>query len=301
MSDEHTIIILTAWGGSYGSGHIQRMGFLCRLLKEHGYNVSLVCSSRPSFLNDDISIIESVPDHAKVIIRDMRDSSPEEILPFRKIAPVIAIDDCGEGRHSADWAIDLLPNLKYPMITPQFENSPFLFGYTFARAAEALMSTPVDKDIDLLIYTGINPSPEYMSFIYKCIPEGWRSLIADGNECAECSEGKKTGEVINYTESLLRSKILLSHFGISLFEGRLCGCALASVNPTEYHSSLAHLVRESMGVVNFGVFGHIHPDMVKKGLKEITVHSQKTDGSIIRKKIAAHAEIFLSQIEQFIR
>ncbi|HEY1406141.1 MAG TPA: hypothetical protein VF857_05985, partial [Spirochaetota bacterium] len=241
-----------------------------------------------------------IPDDTTLIIRDMRDSDREDIFALKKTAPVVVIDDCGDGRLLADCAIDLLPNLIHPPFAPTFDAAPFLFGYNFTRAITMLDDQSFEKDIDLVVYTGVAPSPEYQSFITRLVPESWRILIADGTECALCSEGKKTGEIASYAESLLRSKILLSHFGISLFEGKLCGCALASVNPTAYHSALADLVRDSMGVVNFGVFGKVHAGDIKKGLKEMTLPPQKVDVSAVRSRIDAHAALFLERITPLI-
>ena len=302
MSSDSPITIITAWGEGFGNGHIQRMIFLYHLLRDKGYVPLIVTDSDPASLNNSgCRFTDTVPGESRLIIRDMRDSTPAEIQSLKSTAPVVVIDDCGEGRRYADLAIDLLPHPDHPLPSSDFSACPFLFGFNFVNAMTRFSGIPFEKDIDILIYTGLNPSPEYLSFIHTCIPEGWKTLLADGNECALCAGGKKTGEVISYAESLLRSKILLTHFGISLFEGNLCGCALASVNPTEYHSSLARLVRDSMGVINFGVFGEINPADVKKGLKEITVASERTDVTIIQKSIMHHAELFLERIEQFIR
>ncbi len=302
MSEESPVTITTAWGEGFGSGHLQRMIFLYHLLCDKGLDPLIVTASDPAFIMDSgCRFTDSVPRKSRLIIRDMRDSTAAEIQSLKSTAPVVVIDDCGEGRQYADLAIDLLPHPDHPFTSPEFSDCPFLFGFNFVNAMTSLTGSHFEKDIDILIYTGLNPSPGYLSFIHTCIPEGWKALIADGTECFRCAGGKKTGEIISYAESLLRSKILLSHFGISLFEGNLCGCALASVNPTAYHSSLARLVRGTMGVTNFGVFGEVNPADVKKGLKEITVASERTDGTIIRKRIARHAELFLDRIEHFIR
>lgn len=302
MTAESPVTIITAWGEGFGSGHLQRMIFLYHLLRDKGIDPLIVTDSDPTYLKDSgCRFTAAVPDTSKLVIRDMRDSTTEEIVSLRSIAPVIVIDDCGEGRQYADLAIDLLPHPEHPLPSSDFSACPFLFGFNFVNAMTKCTYIPFKKDIDILVYTGLNPSPEYLSFIHTCIPEGWKTLIADGTECALCAGGKKTGEVITYAESLLRSKILLTHFGISLFEGNLCGCALASVNPTAYHSSLARLVRDSMGVNNFGVFGEVNPADVKKGLKEIAIATERTDGTIIRKSIMRHAELFLERIEHFIR
>jgi len=302
MSSESPVAIITAWGRGFGSGHLQRMIFLYHLLRDKGLDPLIVTASDPTILKDSgCRFTDAVPCKSKLIIRDMRDSITADIQSLKSIAPVAVIDDCGEGRQYADLAIDLLPHPDHPFSSPDFNDCPFLFGFNFVNAMTSLTDSHFEKDIDILVYTGLNPSPEYLSFIHTCIPEGWKALIADGKECFRCADGKKTGEVISYAESLLRSKILLSHFGISLFEGNLCGCALASVNPSAYHSSLARLVHDSMGVINFGVFGEVDPADVKKGLKEIAIASERTDGTIIRKSIMRHAELFLERIEHFIR
>jgi hypothetical protein len=294
--------ILTAWGESYGMGHFQRMLFLSRYLEGKGIPVSLVVNPAEPLPPKEESNIYSqeIPEGSDLIIRDRRDSTRDEIESLMKKAPVIVIDDCGEGRSFACGAIDCLPDLEHWKGDRSFKESPFLFGLTFAQTINDAAGRSFDKDIDLCVYTGHDPSDEYRKYLLAAVPGGMTAVLCDGSRNLMVRDGKTTDDGPAYPEALLRSKILLTHYGVTLFEGKLCGCALATVNPTTYHDALADRVRNYLGMINFGLSDTATPEKMKKGLKETIPLAQRIDVDTVRRQIVMHTDLFIARLEEIL-
>ena len=128
--DKKNITIITGTGGALGTGHFQRMCYLADSLSHTGrFRVKLFIIQGnpdiPELLKEVVT--DSFPVETDLVIRDMRDSSEEDIKFFKKTAPVLVIDDTGPGRLFADHVIDLLPN-PVNRIVPE---KMFLYGYNF--------------------------------------------------------------------------------------------------------------------------------------------------------------------------
>ena len=130
------IALLCSWGGSFGNGHLQRMSALFLHLQKRGLNPYLVTERKDFPFQTFLPFIESeIKDHTSLIIRDSRDSTKALMESLRRTAPVVAVDDIGEGRELADCSVDLLPNLSYPS---EPKEKPFIFGYSFSSEIAAL-------------------------------------------------------------------------------------------------------------------------------------------------------------------
>jgi hypothetical protein len=171
----------------------------------------------------DIIYTKKIPEETSLIIRDMRDSHPDEIKNLRERAPVLVIDDAGEGRFYADYRIDLLPGL-------YDENNPredlFLYGYNFTRSVRSITLESIEKNNDLLIYGGTIERRSFAEELVRFLPHNIKYTIADPK--IESS----------YAKTLISSKLLLTHFGIMLYEALLSRCSVAVINPSQYHQML---------------------------------------------------------------
>ena len=110
--DKKNIIIVTGTGGILGTGHLQRMlNLAVHLNSTDDFSASIFLKqnyyhTEKSFGN---IITDSIPENTDLIIRDMRDSSAEDIQLLKEKAPVLVVDDSGPGNMSADYIITLLP------------------------------------------------------------------------------------------------------------------------------------------------------------------------------------------------
>ena len=105
-----------------GTGHLRRA---CSLMQE--LSPQLRCalylrdSVQPPFVHDiikkmgNIETVDQIPDQTCVFILDNFRTQAEEVRQLKKIAPVIALDEGGEGRAFADYLIDILPSLPHPI------------------------------------------------------------------------------------------------------------------------------------------------------------------------------------------
>ena len=274
--NKKNITIITGTGGALGTGHFQRMCYLgdsLNLMEQYSVKLHIAegSPSVPGPLQDLLT--DSVPGNTDLIIRDMRDSSADEIKSLQQTAPVLVVDDTGPGRVGAAHVIDLLPN----PLNSRVPGKIFLYGYNFVSEIKSLRTEVIAKDIDVAIYAGYKPEPSVVESIYKLIPADASVVLFSRGRPSILSE-KKVGIDSGYTDLLLRSRVLITHFGITMYEGDLAGCRVLSVNPTPYHSELAGMVTRILNVVPAGEYGKINNKLV---YSEITHCMQRSGLKIV--------------------
>ena len=295
------IALLCRWGEGFGMGHIQRICSLYAFLDFKGCEPVIISGEEiPSNISGrKFRKTEFLSDSIDLVIRDMRDSSDQEIAALTKKAPVVVVDDIGEGRKKADLAIDLLPNLVF-----SFEKNtefPFIYGYNFTREIELLENSDISKTIDFCVYAGAAKDPDYEEFLTRCLPDGATAVILNGGKMTGVNIEQRVLEGMNYPLPLLCSRNLISHFGISLFEGQLCGCGLYSVNPTQYHSDLCAAAQSVLAVENFGVYPQLDSQRMKNRLKEaLAGRTRAVDIGRVKESIRSGLDLFYDRIKPFI-
>jgi hypothetical protein len=263
------IAIITAWSESLGMGHIQRMSSLVWYLNEsRNIKAFLIIKRLPDSFPPELSKyvkadIDFSPD---LIIRDMRDSSEEEIIGLKKISKIMVIDDYGPGRGSADRIIDILPDPESEKKDKQFNN--LIYGYNFLKSLSLLKDKTILKNIDTAIYPGNSPTEEYIDFLSSLIPKHSSFAVLNyNNSCLNRNGSRVSINDLSHAEIILSSKAVLSHFGILLYEGLISGCRLISLNPSEYHSKLTDLMKEEADLINLGEYKKINKNSAAKIIK----------------------------------
>jgi hypothetical protein len=267
------ISIVSDWSASLGSGHIQRMMNLARLInsrkdfKAYIINQKKFIHSNTEF--DDIMLNEIHPE-TSLIIRDMRDSLKVQIEKLKKISPVLVIDDLGQGADYADFKINILPD----PATNSHDINKFLYGYNFSESIKSLCSSGIqNKDIDIAFYTGYKPEEHYISTILKLFPDKTSAAVLSGEESFLFKNGERKDFNMKYSEALVRSKIMLSHFGLTIYEGFACGALPMTINPTDYHMTLTEIVKKEMGIVDIGLLDTLDKsratEIIKNSLSDI--------------------------------
>ena len=293
------ITIITGTGGALGTGHFQRMCYLADSLNSTGkFNVRLCLTEGSPDVPESLReiMIDSIPPGTELIIRDMRDSSEEDINFLRKKAAVLVIDDTGPGRNVADYIIDLLPNPVNQSVPEKIS----LFGYNFISEIKAMKTEVFAKDIDVAIYTGYKPDPAVVEGIRESIPAGASAvLFSYGRASLIAGEAHlNTG----YTDLLLRSRVLITHFGITMYEGDLAGCRILTVNPTEYHSKLTAMIAGKINVIQAGEYGNIDHELIYDEIARVrkTAGFQIISKRSIRERININFEYFLKMFNNII-
>lgn len=293
------ISIITGAGGHLGSGHLQRMANLADfILRESTHEVYLVMAEGEKLLPPSLRslCVDSPPPTTSLIIRDMRDSTFDEITALRRVAPVIAIDDCGSGRNLADIQVDLLPNPYNSM--PR--NDLFLFGHSFTESMRSIHKRRIRKTIDVALYCGFQPKHETIESLFAIVPDGLTCAILAGDDSRLIDRGRTLPLAGSCAETLLASRVLISHFGITLYEGHLAGCRLVSINPTGYHASLVDKVGSTLNPINLGILPISNPSnaatIILDAAQNPPVHS--IEPAMAFEEIARKLQNFLTFISE---
>ena len=298
------VAVKTEIGKGYGSGHAQRALTLVRALNDTGdYDARLVMPVYPASFPAPLKELctEKVPLDAGLIIRDMRDSSAEEIIQLKKTAPVAVIDDIGEGRDSADFVVDLLPNKIHESDTSCYYPDLFLFGSDFIQGINAINEQYIEKEFDIAFYPGYYPDKGYVDAVTKIFPENTSAVILSAGDRILYSKGETYPLKLSYAETLAASKVLITHFGVSLYEGSLCGCSLLVINPSEYHSSLTAIASEKMELNELGLFSGFDEEKWAESMKKKLAQKKHPDADIteIKQKINTCTKAFVQLVDDF--
>lgn len=268
---EAPIAIISGWDGGLGRGHIQRMASLLdHLVHRTDMPAVLIAGRPPDFFPEDLRryVLPAPAGRVALFVRDMRDSTAEEIRLLQKTAPVLCVDDLGPGRDLADRAVDLLPNPARPDRLP--DGGLFLHGYGFRTALAALGDAVVPKTIDCVVYAGAASSDDDARRLLALVPDDSACAVfrGRGSFLRRGSSVKAIGQD-GYARLLLSSRLLISHFGISLYEARAALCRPVALNPTEYHSNLCDIAPEELGIVNLGTRDSLDPSAAAAAIREI--------------------------------
>ncbi|MCP4138248.1 MAG: hypothetical protein GY754_45215 [bacterium] len=260
----NTVVIITGWKTSLGTGHVQRMANLMRFLNDRSSMKAYIVSSETipflssryqQFVVPSLSNIFSAGTNSgsTLIIRDKRDSQIDEIEHLGKSGPVLVIDDNGPGRAGAHYRLDLLPNPAETAPADDYRKDLFLYGYNFTESIKNMPKQPIEKDIDAAFYPGFHKSEEYIEQIISLLPSAASIAVLRGKKSFMIQKGRRAPlQDRSYGEIVLASKIIISHFGITLYEGHIAGAKPVSINPTKYHSRLSDMAAQDMNIINLG-------------------------------------------------
>ena len=284
-NNDKIIAIITDCGTDLGMGHLQRMmSLLWYLNQKNRMKAYLISDSIPDnfpqqLLQHTKKKIDFKPD---LIIRDKRNSSIDEISMLKEISRVLVIDDNGDGRDLADHVIDLLPNPDKRLgKTSDQGHDLFIYGYNFFGSLKGINKKRVEKNIDFTIYPGYQADKEYISFLISLLPEKSNHVILNWENLSNHIDGRKNNNTRSYSELILSSRIIISHFGIMLYEGFISGCRLISINRSSYHSKLTDMVKDDLCITNLGEYKSIDKIKAKRDIDMILSNSKGRSISIM--------------------
>jgi len=192
------------------------------------------------------------------IILDRFQTSCEELSRWKKIAPVIGIDEGGKSRDSFDFLIDILipekmaaPKanissvtlLKFPPIPHQKDSSPT--PHSSLLTSNSSLLTPHSSLLKVLITFGQEDAAglgqktaralSAMKGMDITLPRG---ALAKGE--AESLPNVRVIETIpKLAEHLGEYDLVVTHYGITAFEALYAGTMVVLASPTKYHAKLA--------------------------------------------------------------
>ena len=163
---------------------------------------------------------------------------------------------------SPTLAIDLLPNLRYSI----YNKDTFIFGYNFADSIRRLGSRRIEKKIDIALYCGMDAPPATVRRLVPMLPDHATTAVLAGENSFFLQDGIRFPLDMTVSETLAASKVLFTHFGITLYEGHAAGCRLVCINPTPYHADLAEKARTDLDIINLGVIERVNPELCRASL-----------------------------------
>jgi len=252
------VLFYTVCGGKFGMGHFIRClalalkgnnfieGFF--YLRKSGGSRKKLAGGRIPLPNNSryINEIDDLED-VNLVVSDVRNTSPKEMRKLTKIAPVISFDDWGAGMDYAHVTIYPLPTLR--------EISGNLFGLEYLILNPAVTATsPLsikDKKGVLVCFGGSDPynlSPVVARALNQI---GIRPLVVAG-PFSEINKDEFDGQLVRdfsiLPELLNKSRLVITSFGITLFEAMYLQTPVILFNNTAYHNKLA----EKFDVISLG-------------------------------------------------
>ncbi|MCL1910641.1 MAG: hypothetical protein FWG13_00335 [Leptospirales bacterium] len=274
------ILLLTEQNAHLGAGHIQRMLSLLDYLNDCGFTAGLAGSAGESA-------------DTELFIRDMRDSSADEIKVLQKTATVVAVDDRGSGRAAADKVIDLLPHPAHDSNDTDYHPEAFLYGHEFRKSLESFNGS-LNKDIPFVMYAGAEADEQAINFLLAAAPKELSGVMLANGRRVRIENGKYAGEAGRaYAEIILSANVLVSHFGITMYEAALGGASCIAVNPSEYHNALA-LKASGANIVHSGLREALEPFALSEIIRrEALAVRKEADLGQVKKKIFSNMDNFI--------
>ena len=252
-----------------GTGHLRRA---CMLMRELSDRLRCVLylrdSSQPAFVPELIkkmgitAVSNEIPEHTCLFILDNFRTDASEVMRLRKIAPVVALDEGGEGRAFADYLIDILPTLPVPHASSEEQKNAETEAFRANVSDMRFIALPQKRK-----QSGALKKYE-KNGRYYFVPEEAKALIVCGGEdasqmalpvahalaglgtevsvIAPNEKGYSQQRVNIYVypslehlkDRLCEWDIVVTHYGFTAFEALAAGCAVMLISPTGYHYEL---------------------------------------------------------------
>ncbi|MEL3906520.1 MAG: methyltransferase domain-containing protein [Treponema sp.] len=246
-----------------GTGHLHR---ICSLMQELSGKLRCVLYIRsadpPFFVREMIKkaeirdVVSEIPERACLFVLDNFRTGEEEIMRLKRIAPVIGLDEGGEGRMFADYLIDILPSLPQPVgKTGQEALRANLSDIRFIplphnRKSAAAMEKyekdgrrfvpPAEARI-LVVCGGENAAQMALPIAYSLASLGGEVSVIDptGQDYVQKEINLYVyPRISGLKERLCEWDIIVTHYGFTAFEALAAGCAVILIAPTAYHYEL---------------------------------------------------------------
>ena len=274
------IAIVTQASQNMGMGHLIRMTHLYNGLKSD-YNLCFFLFGNPenfiylgekeiSFKHvlDTASLLEEIKSYAPdLILHDMRNSNKERLLSLFKIAKVITFDDAGECSF-ADVVINPLPLPKEKEVSSNFSGIKYLILNPEIKKYKKIYLSGRVSNI-LVTFGGSDPA-DLTNYVYRI----FRELGLDANirfVLGPLYSGTKdvspyeSVSTDNIFEHLKWADIVITSFGMTLYEALYIGAFPLLINASPYHNELSKTLDFN---INLGVGGDDADfDRIKKGIK----------------------------------
>lgn len=261
------VLFCTAAGGAYGYGHLKR----CMTLIDEGSSlfegilyIRTGADSEFSGYGDVSSRYTSVSTleeagSVDLIFSDQRDTRGRVMRRYSRRAPVVSLDDRGAGRRFAHTTIFALPTVEG--YTGNFTGPGYIVLDRAIRDAGMATQRGIIREgrTDVVVSFGGADPYNLTGLVTGALNRiGVRPVVVQGPLFThEMPDGDYTlaDKSGNMGEILTRATVLITSFGMTVFEARFLGVPLILLNHSRYHDELAATLKG--GVVNLGYYGTV--------------------------------------------
>jgi len=261
------VLFCTAAGGAYGYGHLKR----CMTLIDEGSSlfegilyIRTGADSEFSGYGDVSSRYTSVSTleeagSVDLIFSDQRDTRGRVMRRYSRRAPVVSLDDRGAGRRFAHTTIFALPTVEG--YTGNFTGPGYIVLDRAIRDAGMATQRGIIREgrSDVVVSFGGEDPYNLTGLVTGALNRiGVRPVVVQGPLFThETPDGDYTlaDKSGNMGEILTRATVLITSFGMTVFEARFLGVPLILLNHSRYHDELAATLKG--GVVNLGYYGAV--------------------------------------------
>ncbi len=237
-----------------GSGHVRRAITLAQQLVP-SLSVSVYLPdetelSRPVIKEFPELVCREIPAQSSLIVLDNFRSSEGLIRHLQKRAPVVALDEGGNGRFCADYLLDIIPSL--PLESDEEALQANLFDPAFITLPKKRkqrhkktrrFSVNKKRHRVLVVCGGEDDSRSAIPIASNIAALGFDVTAIDPHVSFE-DIASREGEfslsagIPNLREQLVEWDIVVTHYGFTAFEAATAGLAVVLVSPTEIHYEL---------------------------------------------------------------
>ena len=230
----------TEHGG--GTGHIRRLVSLIKSLKEEWRCLLYIprASALVKAVPPEIKpfIISDLPVSAHLVILDHFRTDVSLIKQFRKIGPVVAIDEGGRGRSHCDYLLDIIPGLHCLL-----RRSANLSDISFLPLPTARKKEAVQQIRRVLVVAGGENDADLITPVSQFLASLDFEVTSINPHISGTTITPKgytiTGLVENLREKLCHYDLVVTHYGFTAFEALAAGCRVILFSPTWYHYKLS--------------------------------------------------------------
>jgi spore coat polysaccharide biosynthesis predicted glycosyltransferase SpsG/SAM-dependent methyltransferase len=264
------IVFCTKAGSNFGMGHLKRCASLAGradclfsstvvLKGRHSAPVAGTQGFKHLRFVEDFRASET----ADLIVTDMRDTNAGVMRRLTRTAPVVSLDDGKAGKKYAHITVSPLPVLRE--ICANYHGPEYMI---FDSRILTVPNVPYHEKKGTVVSFGGSDPHNLTGTVVSCLNTlGIAPDIVRGPFFEHSLEGLR-GNVIDSPphlhEIIAKARVLVTSFGITMYEAFFLGTPVVLFNHSSYHSLLAHHV----SAINLGYRGNIGSEDIKRRLAE---------------------------------
>ncbi len=290
-------------GKAFGFGHLNRSITLYGLLKDR-YDVHFIVwgdeKAESILRSKNISYIHSKSDQyffqlvkensPNIVIMDCRDTKASLIRKIKSYTKVLAIDDLGSGSHYANVTIHSLPIPSDSTVQANFSGPDYLILSDDLLKYKRLGTQKKPFPRLLISFGGEDPYglTEYTLRLIEKIPHYCQVDVVLGPLYKGSRELGSANIIVsppNFYHILQESDLIITSFGMTVYEALVLDVSVITINPTDYHNDLGDQID---GIMNLGIGSEENKSEVLNGLRYLLSNK---DNNWIRKEIGGDQSI----------